>query len=179
MQHEQDDRRSITLSEVMTPEKANFGGNVHGGHLLLLLDNVAYACATRYAGHYVVTLSVDKVLFKNPIHVGEVITCHANVNYVGRTSLEVGIKVVAENLENGEIRHTNSCYFTMVALDKNHKPVAIKPLVIRNDLDERRHEEAKLRKEMAQLSAQEHEKRKMELEQKRGHTQSPARQQGN
>ncbi|MCX7120313.1 MAG: acyl-CoA thioesterase [Gammaproteobacteria bacterium] len=160
---QQDDRRSITLSEVMTPEKANFGGNVHGGHLLLLLDNVAYACATRYTGHYVVTLSVDKVLFKNPIHVGEVVTCYANVNYVGRTSLEVGIKVIAENLENGETRHTNSCYFTMVALDKNLKPVEVKPLIMRNDLDNRRHEEAKLRKEITQFSVKEHEKRKQAL----------------
>ncbi|MCX7124376.1 MAG: acyl-CoA thioesterase [Gammaproteobacteria bacterium] len=148
----------------MTPEKANFAGNIHGGHLLQLLDKVAYACAARYSGSYVVTLSVDQVLFKKPIHLGELITCYANINYVGRTSMEVGIKVVAENLETGETRHTNSCYFTMVALDKNHKPIAIKPLVIRNELDQRRQEEAKLRKEMVLLASQEHEKRKQALQ---------------
>ena len=113
---DQDDRRTLTMSEVMTPEKANFAGNIHGGHLLQLLDKVAYACAARYSGHYVVTLSVDQVIFKQPIHVGELVTCHANINYVGRTSMEVGIKVTAENLETGETRHTNSCYFNMVAL---------------------------------------------------------------
>ena len=164
MRNDQDDRRTITMSEMMTPEKANFAGNIHGGHLLQLLDKVAYACAARYSGSYVVTLSVDQVLFKKPIHLGELITCYANINYVGRTSMEVGIKVVAENLETGETRHTNSCYFTMVALDKNHKPIAIKPLVIRNELDQRRQEEAKLRKEMVLLASQEHEKRKQALQ---------------
>lgn len=164
MRNDQDDRRTITMSEMMTPEKANFAGNIHGGHLLQLLDKVAYACAARYSGSYVVTLSVDQVLFKKPIHLGELITCYANINYVGRTSMEVGIKVVAENLETGETRHTNSCYFTMVALDKNHRPIAIKPLVIRNELDQRRQEEAKLRKEMVLLASQEHEKRKQALQ---------------
>ena len=75
------DRRSLTMSEVMMPEKANFAGNIHGGYLLQLLDRVAYACAARYSGHYVVTLSVDQVMFKKPIHVGELITCYANINY--------------------------------------------------------------------------------------------------
>ena len=163
MHPEQDDRRSITMSEMMTPEKANFAGNIHGGHLLQMLDKVAYACAARYAGYYVVTLSVDQVLFKKPIHLGELVTCYANINYVGKTSMEVGIKVVAENLETGEIRHTNSCYFTMVALDKNQKPAAIKPLTLRDAQDRRRYEEARLRKEMALAIAKEHENRKATL----------------
>lgn len=158
-----DDRRSLTMSEVMTPEKANFAGNIHGGHLLQLLDRVAYACAARYSTHYVVTLSVDQVLFKRPIHLGELITCYANVNYVGRTSMEVGIKVVAENLETGEMRHTNSCYFTMVALDKDSKPVTIKPLEMRNDTDRRRYEESIARKQMMLSYSQEHEHRKQLL----------------
>ncbi len=159
----EDDRRSLVMSEVMTPEKANFAGNIHGGNLLQFLDKVAYACAARYAGHYVVTLSVDQVLFKSPIHVGELITCYANVNYVGKTSMEIGIKVVAENLETGAIRHTNSCYFNMVALDKNSKPVAIKPLEIRNDLDRRRFEESLARKQMMMAYSKEHETRKVQL----------------
>lgn len=158
-----DDRRALTVSEIMTPEKANFAGNIHGGHLLQLLDKVAYACAARYSGHYVVTLSVDQVIFKQPIHLGELITCYANVNYVGRTSMEIGIKVDAENLETGEIRHTNSCYFTMVALDKNSKPVMVKPLVLRDDTDRRRNEEAIMRKEVALMVRQEHGRRKQAL----------------
>lgn len=158
-----DDRRTLTMSEVMTPEKANFAGNIHGGHLLQFLDKVAYACASRYCGHYVVTLSVDQVLFKQPIHVGELVTCLANVNHVGRTSMEVGIKVIAENLETGEIRHTNSCYFTMVAMDKNRKPVSVKQLELRDDLDRRRNEEAVIRKEIASFVSEEHTRRKQAL----------------
>lgn len=163
---ETDDRRSLMMSEMMTPEKANFAGNIHGGYLLQLLDKVAYACAARYSGHYVVTLSVDQVLFKRPIHIGELINCYANVNYVGRTSMEVGIKVVAENLETGETRHTNSCYFTMVALDKKQKPVQVKPLELRTGLDRRRNEEAIARKEIALSFSQEHERRKQALKEK-------------
>lgn len=165
---DQDDRRALTMSEVMTPEKANFAGNIHGGHLLQLLDKVAYACAARYSGHYVVTLSIDQVIFKQPIHVGELITCHANINYVGRTSMEVGIKVTAENLETGEIRHTNSCYFNMVALDKNSKPTIVKPLELRNALDHRRREEAMARKEITAALSKEHAQRKAQLKSKYG-----------
>jgi len=158
-----DDRRSLIMSEVMTPEKANFSGNIHGGHILQLLDRVAYACAARYSQHYVVTLSVDQVVFKEPIHVGELITCLANINHVGRTSMEVGIKVLAENLETGIVRQTNSCYFTMVALDKNNKPIEIKPLVMRNDLDRRRNEESIMRREIRAAVTKEHARRKQVL----------------
>lgn len=161
--NETDDRRSLVMSEMMTPEKPNFAGNIHGGYLLQLLDKIAYACAARYSGHYVVTLSVDQVLFKCPIHIGELITCYANINYVGRTSMEVGIKVVSENLETGKTRHTNSCYFTMVALDKKSKPVTVKPLELRSNLDHRRNEEAIIRKEIALSFSQEHERRKQIL----------------
>src|SRR3989338_7057112 len=154
---ENDDHRSITMSRIVTPEKANFTGDMHGGYLLQFLDEVAYTCAVRYCGHYVVTLSVDHVLFKQPIHIGELVTCYANINYVGRTSMEVGIKVLSENLETGIVRHTNSCYFTMVAMDKDQKPTAVKPLEIRNSLDRRRSEEAIVRKEMMLSFSQEHQ----------------------
>ncbi|WP_048875746.1 acyl-CoA thioesterase [Candidatus Coxiella mudrowiae] len=132
----------------MTPEKVNFSGNIHGGYILKLIDQTAYACAARYSGHYVVTLSVDGVLFKQPIYVGELVTCYANVNYVGRSSMEVGIKIIAENLTTGEKRHTNSCYVTMVAVNKNLKPIEIKPLTINNEIEQRRFEEAKMRRQM-------------------------------
>ncbi|HLD84216.1 MAG TPA: acyl-CoA thioesterase [Coxiellaceae bacterium] len=156
-----EDRRSLTMSLIVTPEQANLAGNMHGGHLLQFLDEVAYTCAARYCGLYVVTLSVNQVLFKKPIHVGELIMCYANINHVGHTSIEVGIKVLAENLETGNVRHTNSCYFTMVALNKNGKPTKVKPLELRNELDRRRNEEAVIRKEIAEAFAQEHRKRKL------------------
>ena len=141
-------RSSITMSEIMTPNQANFAGNIHGGHLLNFLDKVAYACAARYSGRYVVTLSVDQVVFKQPIHVGNLVTCLASVNHVGRTSMEIGIKVIAEDMSTGTVSHTNSCFFTMVALDKNYKPVTIKPLECKTDEQKRRFKEAELRKKM-------------------------------
>ncbi len=118
----------LTMTVLMTPDMANFSGNVHGGTLLKYLDEVAYACASRYAGSYVVTLSVDQVIFREPIHVGELVTFLASVNYCGRTSMEIGIKVITENIRDRSVRHTNSCFFTMVAVDKRGKPVAVPPL---------------------------------------------------
>ena len=106
----------------MTPDTANFSGNVHGGTILKLLDQVAYACASRYAGAYVVTLSVDQVMFRQPIHVGELVTFLASVNHTGTSSMEIGIKVLAENIRTQQKRHVNSCFFTMVAVDDERKP---------------------------------------------------------
>ena len=95
----------LAMTLLMTPDMANFMGNVHGGTILKLLDQVAYACASRYAGRYVVTLSVDQVTFREPIHVGELVTFLAPVNYTGNSSLEVGIKVIAENIRTRVSRH--------------------------------------------------------------------------
>ena len=144
----EEQRTSITMSEVMTPNQANFAGNIHGGQLLSFLDKVAYACAARYSGRYVVTLSVDQVVFKHPVHVGNLLTCLASVNHVGNSSMEIGIKVIAENLSTGTVTHTNSCFFTMIALDDNHKPVTINPLICKTDEQKRRFKEAELRKKM-------------------------------
>ena len=116
------------MTVLMTPDTANFSGNVHGGNILKLLDQVAYACASRYAGRYVVTLSVDRVIFRQPIHVGELVTFLASINHTGTSSMEVGIKVVAENIRTQQKRHVNSCYFTMVAVDDGNKPVPVPPL---------------------------------------------------
>ena len=115
----------LSMTVLMTPDMANFSGNVHGGTILKLLDQVAYACAARYAGTYVVTLSVDQVTFLQPVHVGELLTLLASVNHTGRTSMEVGIKVVTENIQTGVVRHTNSCFFTMVAVDAGGRPVPV------------------------------------------------------
>ena len=118
----------LTMTVLMTPDMANFSGNVHGGTLLKYLDEVAYACASRYAGCYVVTLSVDQVIFREPVHVGELVTFLASVNHTGRTSMEIGIKVITENIRERSVRHTNSCFFTMVAVDETGKPTAIPAL---------------------------------------------------
>src|SRR5947207_11086675 len=131
------DQRELTMSVLMMADTANFSGNVHGGALLKLLDEVAYACASRYSGCYVVTLSVDQVLFKRPIHVGEMVTFYASVNHVGRTSMEVGIKVVAENIMERTVRHTTRCYFTMVAYDKG-KSVPGKLLTLDAEIQKKR-----------------------------------------
>jgi acyl-CoA hydrolase len=129
---------------------ANFSGNVHGGAILKLLDQIAHACAARYCKSYVVTASLDQVVFKEPIKVGELVTFKANVNYVGRTSMEVGIKVIAENLETREQRHTNSCYFTMVAMGKDGRSIPVPPLQIETELERQLFEAGKMRKEMRQ-----------------------------
>src|SRR5436190_6134788 len=106
----------LTMTVLMTPDMSNVSGNVHGGTILKLLDQVAYACASRYAGRYVVTLSVDQVTFRQPVHVGELVTFLATVNHTGTSSMEVGIKVVAQNIRSQETRHVNSCFFTMIAV---------------------------------------------------------------
>lgn len=136
----------LTMTVLMTPDMANFSGKVHGGAVLRLLDQVAYACASRYAARYVVTLSVDQVMFRQPIMVGELVTFLASVNYTGKSSMEVGIKVVAENIRTQEIRHANSCFFTMVAVDDDGKPVAVPQLRPFSPKEKKRFEAAAARK---------------------------------
>jgi uncharacterized protein (TIGR00369 family) len=93
--------RRLVMTVLMTPDMANFSGKVHGGALLNLLDRVAFSCASRFSGRYAVTLSVDQVTFKQPVHVGELVTFLASVNHVGRTSMEIGIRVEAEDIRRG------------------------------------------------------------------------------
>ena len=140
----------LTMTVLMTPDTANFAGNVHGGTILKLLDQVAYACASRYAGRYVVTLSVDQVMFRQPIHVGELVTFLAAVNHTGTSSMEIGIKVLAENIRTQEVRHVNSCFFTMVAVDDERKPAPVAPLRPFTPDERRRYEAAKVRKQLRQ-----------------------------
>ncbi len=147
--------KSLTMSILVTPNMANFNGNAHGGQILKLLDEVAYACASRYCGKYVVTLSVDKVFFKQPIPVGSLVTFLANINYTGNTSMEVGIKVITEDIQKQIVTHTNTCYFTMVAVDENGKPAKVPKLELITDDDKRRYHNAEKRKEiMIKQSAQ-------------------------
>lgn len=142
------DKRGLEMTVLMTPDMANFSGKVHGGALLALLDRVAYACASRWSGEYAVTLSVDQVTFKEPIHVGELVTFRASVNHTGRTSMEIGIRVEAENIRNGTRRHTNSCYFTMVAVNEASRPVPVPRPEPRDEVDTRRWRAAEIRRTM-------------------------------
>lgn len=136
------------MTLLVTPDMANFSGKMHGGELLKLLDKVAYTCAMRYSGYYAVTLSVDNVLFKEPIFIGEVITCLATINFTGKTSMEIGIKVVAENIRARTVRHTHTCYFTMVAMDDDNKPVAVPQLELASPVQIKRWNKALKRREV-------------------------------
>jgi acyl-CoA hydrolase len=140
----------LTMTVLMSPDMANFSGNVHGGAILKLLDQVAYACASRYAGHYVVTLSVDQVTFRQPIHVGELVSFLASVNHTGTSSMEIGIKVIAEDIRTQTVRHVNSCFFTMVAVGDDRRPIAVPPRIPSNAEEQRRFDSAILRKQLRQ-----------------------------
>jgi acyl-CoA hydrolase len=151
--------RTLEMAEMMTPNMANFMGNVHGGQLMYLLDKVAYACAVRYAGSEMVTLSVDHILFKQPIYVNELVLFKASINFVGKTSLEVGIRVEAENLTTQTCRHTNTSFFTMVAMGKDGKPQIIKPFTPKTQTEKRRHKAALDRRANRLAMAKAREKR--------------------
>ncbi|WP_291106302.1 acyl-CoA thioesterase [Flavobacterium sp. UBA6195] len=122
----------ITLSELMLPSHSNFSGKIHGGYLLKLMDQIAFACASKYSGCYCVTASVDTVDFLNPVDVGELVTLKASVNYVGKTSMVVGIRVTSEHIQTGVKKHCNSSYFTMVAKDENGQNVQVPKLILSN-----------------------------------------------
>src|SRR5687767_9154863 len=139
-----------TITELMIPSYANFGGKIHGGILLSLMDKVAYACGSKHAGSYCVTVSVDKVEFLQPVEVGELVSLYASVNYVGRTSMIIGIRVEAQNVKIGKTKHTNSCYFTMVAKNDDNQPTEVPPLVLENEEEVKRFIEAMRMKEIKQ-----------------------------
>ncbi len=128
----------VTISQLMLPSYTNFSGKIHGGYLLSLLDQIAFACASKYSGHYCVTASVDTVDFLNPIEVGELVTMKALVNYVGNSSMIVGIRVQAENIQTGKVKHCNSSYFTMVAKDEQGNNVRVPGLILKNETEIRR-----------------------------------------
>jgi len=146
------------MTVLMTPDMANFSGKVHGGALLNLLDRVAFSLASRYSGRYAVTLSVDQVTFKEPINVGELVTFRASVNHAGRTSMEIGVRVEAEDIRGGTVRHTNSCYFTMVAVDDAGRPSEVPDLRVDTAAEARRQRAAGLRRQLRREIAAEMER---------------------
>jgi uncharacterized protein (TIGR00369 family) len=125
----------IRMSQLMLPSNANFGGKIHGGYILSLMDQIAFAVASKFSAHYCVTASVGKVDFLKPIEVGELVTLIASVNYVGNSSMEVGIRVEAMNIQTGEAKHCNSSYFTMVAKDETGKPARVPRLILETEKD--------------------------------------------
>lgn len=153
-----------TLTELMIPAYANFGGKIHGGILLSLMDKVAYACAYKHAENYCVTVSVDRVEFLQPVEVGELVHMKASVNYVGNTSLVVGIRVIAENFKTNTRKHTNSSYFTMVAKGENDKPTPVPALILENHTHIRRFIKTMKMKELRQSFSRELNNVEKELE---------------
>jgi len=138
----------VVITELMVPNHANFGGKIHGGYILSLLDKIAYVCAAKHADTYCVTASVDTVDFHHPVEVGDLLHLYASVNYVGKTSLLIGVKVVAENFRKKTKVHTNSCYITMVAMTTEGEKMQVPGLKLTNELQYRRFIEGKIRLEM-------------------------------
>lgn len=128
----------ISISELMQPSHSNFNGKIHGGYILNLMDQIAFACASKHSEAYCVTASVNTVDFLNPIEIGELVTMKASVNYVGNTSMVVGIRVIAENIRTGNVKHCNSSYFTMVAKNDDNQSVAVPGLILSNSIEIRR-----------------------------------------
>lgn len=138
----------IDISELMLPSHSNFNGKIHGGYVLSLMDRIAFACASKHSGAYCVTASVDTVDFLKPIEIGELVTMKASVNYVGNSSMVIGIRVEAENIRTGVKKHCNSSYFTMVAKDEDENPIKVPGLILSNDNDIRRFAKSTKRKKM-------------------------------
>ncbi|WP_459212635.1 acyl-CoA thioesterase [Aquimarina rhabdastrellae] len=137
----------VVLSELMLPSHSNFSGKIHGGYILSLMDQIAFACASKHSGLYCVTASVDKVDFLKPIEVGELVTLKASVNHVGNTSMVVGVRIEAENIQTGVIKHCNSSYFTMIAKDNQGKNVPVPGLILECETTVRRFVRSIIRKE--------------------------------
>lgn len=138
---------TIITAQVMGPPDVNMAGNIHGGAIMKLIDTAAGAVAMRHARANAVTASIDRLDFHFPVYPGDLVTCKASLNLVGKTSMEIGVRVETENLMTGDIRHTASAYLTFVALDKSGRPMPLPPLVLETEDDHRRNQEAQIRKE--------------------------------
>jgi uncharacterized protein (TIGR00369 family) len=138
---------ALIMGQVMGPPDLNLAGNVHGGTIMKLIDTAAGVVAIRHARCNAVTASIDRLDFHYPAFSGDLVTCKASLNYVGRSSMEIGVRVETENLFTGEVRHTASAYLTYVALDKSGRPTPIPPLILQTDEEKRRNRQAQARKE--------------------------------
>lgn len=139
----------VSITQLMLPSNSNFSGKIHGGFILGLMDQIAFACASKHSGHYCVTASVNKVDFLNPIEVGELVTLKASVNYTGKTSMVVGVRVESENIQTGIKKHCNSSYFTMVAKDDNGNNASVPGIILDSENSIRRFSRSIIRKEQS------------------------------
>lgn len=154
----------VSITELMLPSHSNFGGKVHGGHILNLMDQIAFACASKHSRSYCVTASVNKVDFLNPIEVGELVTLKASINYTGKTSMVVGVRVESENITSGIKKHCNSSYFTMVAKDSSGKSLEVPGLLVENIQGARRFARSIRRKEQASTRSSAYESANFKVE---------------
>lgn len=138
MEYKHIEESQLVMTQLMLPSYSNFRGYIHGGYVLSLMDQVAFACSSKHSGHFCVTASVNKVDFLTPIEVGELLTLKASINYTGRTSMVVGLRVESENIKTGVIKHCNSSYFTMVAKDDSGKSVPVPGLILNSKESVRR-----------------------------------------
>ena len=141
----------IEMTQLMLPSHSNFSGKIHGGYVLNLMDQVAFACASKHSGNYCVTASVNRVDFLNPIEVGELLILKASINYTGRTSMVVGLRVESEDIQTGNIKHCNSSYFTMVAKDRDGKNVPVPGLILDSEIGIRRFARSIRRQEQSRM----------------------------
>lgn len=136
---------SVVLAQIMLPADTNPAGNVHGGTIMKLIDNAALVVASRHTGKNAVTASIDRLDFHCPVFLGNLVTLKASINRAGKTSMEIGVRVEAENLMTGEVRHTASAYLTFVALDADGRPTLIPELIAETDEERRRFSDAEKR----------------------------------
>lgn len=139
---------AIITAQLMGPQDVNVAGNIHGGAIMRLIDTAAGAAAIRHARSNAVTASIDRLDFHYPVYPGDLVTCKASLNLVGKTSMEIGVRVEAENLITGDVRHTASAYLTFVALDKAGRPMPLPPLILETEVEKRRNQEAQIRREV-------------------------------
>ena len=149
---------TVTMAQMMIPQDANPAGNVHGGVLVKIVDEAAAVVGARHARSNVVTASIDRVDFHTPVFVGDVLFVKASLNYVGKTSMEIGVRVESENLLTGLVRHAASAYLTYVALDQHGRPRPVDPLILETEDEKRWNSEARARREMrlAEKKREEH-----------------------
>lgn len=142
--------QQLMMSVLMTPSYANFAGRGHGGFLLKLLDEAAYICAARYWGGYAITAAMHEAQFMKPIFIGELLQIYASVDYTGRSSMDISLNVVAENVQTKKLRYVHHCLVTMVAVDDDKRPVAVPPFMPQTEQEKKRYEAARLRRELFQ-----------------------------
>jgi len=147
----------VEIAQVMMPEHSNAAGNVHGGYILKLVDQAGAIVAARHTHTNIVTASLDRMDFISPVYVGNLVFAKASINFVSRTSMEIGVRVEAECLRTGTHTHVGSAYLTFVALGKDDRPTAVPKLILETDEEKRRFREAEERRKLRMQNVKKHE----------------------